>query len=297
MKKQLIDSQLSNYQTYLMWLRQCLTLAENVFEFPEMPKYIDIAFLNSCLLRKGAIAFFYEEELNTILALPFVNISNLDVYGRPRKIEVHGKNGYRRVLERDEFVIMYDNNGRYPLWLDILQYSERLALCSRTIDINLSQQKTPRVWKVKEETLQSFKDMMSNIDGFQEAIATYEEINLDDINCLLEPAPFVADKVQEQKEKIWNEFLRLIGISNLSVQKKERNIKDEIQAMQGGTIASRYARFEPRQRAIEEINKKFEKYLEKPIEVRYYDGLPNTIKELDEELEISNESEVDKDVS
>lgn len=297
MKKQLIDSQLSNYQTYLMWLRQCLTLAENVFEFPEMPKYIDIAFLNSCLLRKGAIAFFYEEELDTILALPFVNISTLDVYGRPRKIEVHGKNGYRRVLERDEFVIMYDNNGRYPLWLDILQYSERLALCSRTIDINLSQQKTPRVWKVKEETLQSFKDMMSNIDGFQEAIATYEEINLDDINCLLEPAPFVADKVQEQKEKIWNEFLRLIGISNLSVQKKERNIKDEIQAMQGGTIASRYARFEPRQRAIDEINQKFAKYLEKPIEVRYYDGLPNTIKELDEELEISNESEVGEDVS
>ena len=81
---------------------------------------------------------------------------------------------------------------------------------------------------------------MTNIDGFEEAIATYEDINLDDITCILTPAPYVADKIDMHKEKTWSEFLRLIGVSNLSYQKKERNIKDEIQAMQGGTIASRY---------------------------------------------------------
>lgn len=292
MKKQLIDSQLGNYQTYLMCLRQCLTLAENVFEFPNLPKNIDLAYLNSCLLRKGAVAFFYDDVLEEVLALSFVNIGILDVYGRPQKIEVHGKNGYRRILNKGEFVIMWDNNGRYPLWLDILQYAERLALCSRVIDINLSQQKTPRLWKTKEEYLQSLKDILNNIDGFQEAIATYEEINLDDINCILSPAPFVSDKVQDQKEKIWNEFLRLIGISNLSFEKKERNIKDEIQAMQGGTIASRFSRFEPRQRAVDEINEKFGMFLEKPLQVKYYDGLPNSEEEIEED-----ESEVDSDVS
>lgn len=294
MRKQLIDSQLTNYQTYLMYLRQCLTLAENVFEFSNLPDYIDTAFINSCLMRKGSIAWFYDDILGTILALPYVNIGTLDVYGRPRKIEVKGKNGYHRKLEQGEFVIMYDNNGRYPLWLDILQYAERLALCSRTIDVNLSQQKTPRVWKVKEEYLQSFKDMMANIDGFQEAVATYEEINLDDVNCLLEPAPYVSDKVQDQKDKIWNEFLRLIGVSNLSVTKKERNIRDEIQAMQGGTVASRFSRFEPRKRAIDKINLLFADKLEKPIEVKYYDGLPNSIEEMEQELNEDPESEVEE---
>ena len=34
---------------------------------------------------------------------------------------------------------MYDNNGRYPLWLDILQYAERMAQATRTIDINIAQ--------------------------------------------------------------------------------------------------------------------------------------------------------------
>ena len=48
----------------------------------------------------------------------------------------------------------------------------------------------------------------------------------------------------------------------LSFQKKERNISDEIQAMQGGTIASRYERFEPRKKAIEEREKAKEKLQE-----------------------------------
>ena len=46
MKKKLINSQLSNYKTYLMYLRQMLTLAENVFEFENLPEFIDVSFLN-----------------------------------------------------------------------------------------------------------------------------------------------------------------------------------------------------------------------------------------------------------
>ena len=292
MKRELINSQLNNYQTYLMCLRQCLTLAENVFEFKNLPNFIDLAYMNSCLMRKGSIAFFYEEEFQSLVALPYVNITQKDLYDRPIEIEVHGKNGYRRKLKKDEFVIMYDNNGRYPLWLDILQYAERISLCMRVIDINLSQQRTPRLWSVKQEKLQSFKDIMANIDGFQEAIATYEDTLLDNINCILEPAPFVADKVENEKEKIWNEFLRLIGISNVSIEKRERLIKDEVNALQGGTIASRFSRFEPRRRSIEEINKKFGDKLEGKIEVKYYDGIPSSFEEFENGLE----SEVDTDV-
>ena len=50
-----------------------------------------------------------------------------------------------------------------------------------------------------------------------------------------------------------------------------------------GTIASRFSRFEPRKRAIEEINEKFGYN----IEVEYYDGVPTTSTET-EELEDEN---------
>lgn len=275
MQRKLINSQINNFKTYEMYKRQLLTLAENVFEFEKLPEYIDTAYLNKNLLRKGAIAFFKDDVLG-VLALPYVNTGKLDVYGRPNRIQVISQNGYTKFLERDDFVIMYDNNGRYPLWLDIIQYSERLAQLQRTHDINIAIQKTPRFWKTKQEKEKSIRDMINNVDGYENLVITYEDIDLDDTTIVLEPAPFVADKISMEKDKIYNEFLRLIGVANLSYQKKERNISDEITAMQGGTIASRFSRFEPRQKAIEEINQKFG--LE--IQVKYYDGIPSSIKEM-----------------
>lgn len=279
MKRQLANSQLSNYNTYLMYRRQLMTLAENVFEFENMPNYIDTAYLNKQLLQRGAIAFFKDEILG-VLALPFENDGVLDVYGRPLKIRVIARNGYTRTLNPGEYVIMYDNNGRYPLWMDILQYSERIAQCARVIDINIAQQKTSRFWKTKQEKEKSLKDMVNNVDGYAETILTYEDIDLDDTTMVLAPAPYIADKVALDKDKIYNEFLRLIGVANLSYEKKERNIKDEISAMQGGTIASRYSRFEPRQKAIEQINKMFNL----DIKVKYYDGIPASYEKFEENI-------------
>lgn len=292
MKKKLVNSQLSNFATYQMYLRQCLTLAENVFEFVNLPLQIDVAYLNKTLLRKGAIAFFYDDILEQILALPFQNYGKVDVYGRPLKIQVFGRNGYTRILNPDEYVIMYDNNGQYPLFIDICQYAERLALTTRTIDINVSQQKTPRFWKTIAEKERSVRDLVNNVDGMENVILTYEDINLDDTTLILAPAPYVADKLDIRKDKEWAEFLRLIGIANMSFQKKERNIKDEVMAMQGGTVASRYSRFQPRQNAVDKINEKFSQHLNgKKLEVKYYDGVPTTEKEM--EVDDNDESVLD----
>lgn len=279
MKTRLINSQLSNFKSYLMYKRQLLTLAENVFQFIDMPDYIDVAYLNGCLLRQGAVAFFYDDVLEQLLALPFTNIGALDVYGRPKTIQVYGQNGYHRTLKQNEFVIMYDNNGRYPLYLDIIQYSERIANNIRTSDINIQQQRTPRIWKTSSNKEKSVRDLVNNVDALAESVISYEDLNVDDTQCVLSPAPFVTDKIMEYNDKLWIEFFRLIGIANLTEMKKERMIRDEITTSQGGTIASRFSRFEPRSRALREINKLFGDKLEKEIKVEYYDGEPSDIKE------------------
>ena len=284
MQKRLVNSQLSNYQTYLMYRRQLLSLAENVFTFKNMPNFIDISYVNSILVNIGSIAFFKDEVLG-LLALPYVNQDDLDVYGRPTKIRVTSNTNYSKILDQNDFVIMYDNNGHYPLIYDILQYAERLALNVRTADINISQQKTPRFWKTTANKLKSVQDKVNTVDAFAETVIDYDNLLLDDTSLVLNPAPFVTDKIDIHQEKIWNEFLRLIGISNLQYQKKERNITDEIQAMQGGTIASRFTRYEPRKRAIDEINRKFNL----DIEVGYYDGFPKSKEEIEIEENIEKE--------
>ena len=283
MRKKLINSQLTNMKTYLMYRQEMLTLAENVFEFKNLPEFIDVSYLNRTLLRNGSIAFFKDEVLG-LIALPYDVIGGFDIYGRPLEIMCRAANGtYYKKLSRNEFVIMYDNNGRYPIYMDICQMAERIALSKRTIDVNIVQQRTPRIWKTSQDKKRTLEDLLSDIDGLEEKVVTYESIDIDDMNCILEPAPFVADKVDEHLDKEWAEFYRLIGVANLVEQKKERMIRDEMSASQGGTIASRFSRFEPRKRAIEEINRKFGT----DIEVSYYDGEPTTeeVAKIIEEVE------------
>lgn len=270
-------TQISNLKTTEMYKKQCSSLAENVFKFSnllddEKVKFIDMSFVNHELLCKGSIAWFMDEELG-LLALPFMNIGALDLYGRPTKIQVIGKNGYTRQLDVGEYVIMYDNMSRIPLIFDVLQYAERLALIQRTIDINVKQQRTPRYWQVNTENKKSVMDALDGIDSMNDTVITYDGIDLGNINLTLAPAPYVTDKLSEEKDKTWNEFLRLIGICNTTYEKKERNIKDEVILSQAGTIASRYTRYNARIEAIDKINKMFNMN----IEVGYYDGLPTSL--------------------
>jgi len=97
-------------------------------------------------------------------------------------------------------------------------------------------------------------------------------MDLDDIEAILAPAPFVADKLDDiSKKNIWAEFCQLVGISMVDNEKKERLITDEIEKAQGSYMVGRYSRFLPRKRAVDEINKKFGEYLQDPIELYCYD--------------------------
>ena len=273
-------SQIDNIKTTEMYKRQYVSLAENVFNIKklnEVTPYMDYSYVNHELVYKGCIAFFMDEYLG-LLALPFVNMGKLDLYGRPIDIQVIGRNGYHRELKYGEYVIMWDNRSKQALIYDILQYAERIAQIQRTMDINIAQQRTPRIWKTKTENKKTINDLINGVSSNNEIITTYDNLELDDTTIVLSPAPFVADKLAEQKDKIWNEFLRLIGIANSSFQKKERNIRDEVFISQAGTIASRFTRFNSRVDAIDKINKKWNL----DLEVEYYDGLPTTLKEEDD---------------
>lgn len=290
MDKRLINSQLKSWNTYQMYLREMLTMAENVFCIDNVPENVDMSYVNRNLLRKGAVVWFKDEVLGT-LALPFTTRGNFDIYGNPTQVDARAFNGrYFRRLKQGEFVIMYDNASRYPIYADIVQMAERIALCVKTNDVNIKQQRTPRIWKTSQDMKKSVEDIINNIDCLEEDVTTYDSIEWDDVQAVMAPAPYVADKVDMHLDKLWAEFYRLIGVANLIEQKKERLIQDEMTASQGGTIASRYSRFEPRATAIKKINKMFGE----KMSVYYYDGIPTTKKEGEEnESTISNNTDVD----
>lgn len=289
-----VGSQLLNLLTYRQTLDENYSLAKNVFQYENMPLSIDLGYVNGKLIREGAVAFFIgtDENINDVLyCLPFDVIVRKKPYGRPYKIEVKGEDGYTKVLTEDEFVIMYDNTEKRPIYMDIMQYSERLSICDRTGDINILQQRTPRIWSVPNDKEKTFNDLLNNVDAYQETVVGYEGLNIESVQCILQPAPYITEKLDLHREKIYNRFLSFIGITTLTLEKKERMITNEIEAQIGGSVAKRFSRYEPRLEAINEINEKFKDYLEKPIKLKYYDGVPKSDEKEDKE-DVSNVSDV-----
>lgn len=285
MKNKTANSQLYNYKCYLQYKDKMLGLALNVFQFKGIDDFVDMSQVNYSLLYEGSIAWFYDDILDKVLALPYTVVGSLDLYGRPQAIRPIPYRGvYNRTLykKKNEFVIMYDNEARVPLYSLITASAERMALIKRTIDINISQQQTNRWWKVPQNKRLSLERALEQVDSKVETILTYDDLDVTEINTVLDPAPYVADKLNEAKKEEWSEFLESIGITSNTVNKKERVITDEIFTSMGGTIASRYNRYESRRKAVEEINKNFGTN----IEVAFYDGLPTTIKNPDEFLGI-----------
>ena len=283
MKRKTVNSQLYNYKTFLNYRDKMLMLALNVFQFKNINSMIDMSLVNKELLTTGSIAFFKDDVTGDLLALPYTNVGSLDFYGRPRAIMVRPFFGsYNRVLykAKNEFVIMYDNEARIPLYPFIVEGAERLALIKRTIDINVSNQMTNRWWKTSQEKEFTLRKLLDQVDSKVDTIITYDNLDLDETQQILNPAPFVADKLNEAKHEEWAEFLEVVGITSLAVNKKERLITDEVFSSMGGTIASRYNRYEARRKAVEEINKLFNEN----IEVGFYDGLPSTIQNPDDFL-------------
>lgn len=294
MKSKTVNSQLYNYKTYLSYKNKMLALALNVFQFKNMDPFIDMSLVNRSLFANGSVAFFRDDVSKQLIATPYNSVGSLDIYGRPqaiRPIPYYGS--YNRTLykKRGEFVIMYDNEARVPLLPSLVASAERLALIKRGIDINISQQMTNRVWSVPEEMKLTLQKVLEQVDSNVENILTYKGIDLNQISSILNIAPYVADKLNDAKKEEWSEFLEMIGITNNTINKKERVITDEVFTSMGGTIAARFNRYESRRKAVEEINNLFETN----IEVGFYDGLPTTIKNPDEFLGttvIENKEEV-----
>lgn len=279
MARKRIPTQLSNLATINMYRRQMFSITQNRIIYKGLNTNIYMPYVNKCLFNYGVVASFIDEVMGHLI-LPFQNVGNLDAYGRPTRIQCYGLNGYRsRILNREEYVLLYDTTMEYPLVYDVSIYAERMALDTRTMDINIGQQKTPRFITTSNENKMTVQNIVNNIDSFENEVIAFDNNYIENFNSILAPAPFVSDKIMEHRKEIWTEFLRFIGIANLSVQKKARLISDEVQLTQGGTLVGRQASSYPRDIWKKELLDKF------GIEVdwMYYDGLKTDITEKEED--------------
>lgn len=251
------ESLAMNDYTYIQYAYRLMELSISMFEWKNLPEGIDERFLEMVLFTDGQAVFFKDDELGNYLALQCLINGKLNVYRIPIRRRAFAVNGYRKQLTDKDSVIIFNNMLHTNSWLDVKMFAKRLYNLDRIIDVNANAQKTPILIKGNETQRLTLTNLYKEYDGNAPVIFADKSLDMNALQVLSTQAPYVADKIYQLKTQIWNEALTYLGISNVSFQKRERMVSDEVTRSQGGTVASRYSRLNARRQACEQINKMF----------------------------------------
>lgn len=241
-----------------VYLRRLCELSMSMFKWEGLPDSVDVRYLEMAEFISGQAIFFRDDVVGEVVLDCLAN-GSFDMYGEPVRRRAYSRyNNYTSTeLTKDNSVIIWNNYMRIASAQDVWWYANRLWDLDNTIDINTKAQKTPVLIQCDEKQKLTLLNVYKEYDGNSPVLFGDKNMDIKGFGVLKTDAPFVADRLYELKNQIWNEALTYLGISNVSYQKKERLISDEVTRSQGGTVASRYSRLAMRQDACRKINKIF----------------------------------------
>lgn len=255
-KTQFGESLQNNMQSYMEYVDMLTELSMAMFKWENLPDTVDERYLELTLFRNGNAVFFKDEVIG-YLALACTSNGPFDVYRIPINRRAYAANRYQKNLTNKDSVIIYNNMIHTNAVRIVRIFAKKLYELDQIIMVNAKAQKTPILLQANENQRLTLKNLYEQYDGNQPFIFGDKNLDINGLKAIKTDAPYIAGQLTELKTKIWNEALTYLGISNISVQKKERLITDEAIRSQGGTIASRYSRLESRRKACEQINNMF----------------------------------------
>ena len=253
------DSVFYQLYTFDQYLDLFTEIAISSFEWVGLPSTVDARFIEVGLYEDSAMLYFDDDVMGNLCLRGMLG-GQLDVYNIPLDRRAYASNGYQKVCTRDDSVIIWDNMTHWCCRNKMQIFAKRLAELDASIDINCKAQRTPILIKGSEQQQLALENAYMKYDGNQPVIFASNDFMDSDgssFGVFTTGAPYVADKLYELKVNLWNEALTYLGVTNISIQKKERMIKDEVQRLQGGVMANRYSREFARQQACEQINRMF----------------------------------------
>lgn len=275
-------SSLSTYRSLINTYHEVRGRAISVFSWNDLPTLVESNLMEIKAYSNGSVAVCYDKFLNRFIMGGFIPLAYLDQdEQQPSRIKLIAQGG---IYEFDEFVILYDTASRLLLSPIILEKCERLVEVQRTIDINIHQQRTPRITIVPEDKEQSIKNLYAQIDNYcDNVVGVGDEFDVQQYNSILQPAPPIFNELYQYKSQLYSEILNLLGITSVTQQNRERLIVDELRFSNGGTFQSRFNRYNPRAQFVKDFELKFGNYVDKIPSFVLYDevikGLPGQEQE------------------
>lgn len=283
-RERFADSAFETSCAYTYYVDRLTEIATSVFKWKNLPGTIDERFLELGLFGRGIMVFFMDEVVGHLCLNVAIN-GKWDVYNIPISRRAFATNGYQKELTIEDSVLIFNNRLHQPSLPVVNMFAEKLAALDTSIQININTQKTPIALQCRKGQRLSVLNAFKNYDGNEPVLFFDENFDTNSISALNLNAPYVSDKLYELKTQIWNEALTYLGVTNVSYQKKEKMVVDEVLRAQGGTVASRFSRLEERKTACKAINHMFGL----DIDVEYRDTNSEETKQTAEE------SFIDKD--
>lgn len=232
------------------------SIALSVYEWKGLPDTCDARFLEKTLFDLGRAVFVNDENMS-FLTLKVNPTGNLNVYDIPVSYTAYGT-GYTKQYSASECVLIRNNYLEKSTDSTIILYAERLARVEMAIQVNVNAQKTPILIECEDKTRKSLETVYDLYEGDSPVIFTSKSMQEKPLNVAKTDAPFVADKLRQEKRALWNEALEFLGLNtNPSDKKKERLIVSEVNSNNEEVEAQRDVMLLARQEACEAINKMF----------------------------------------
>jgi hypothetical protein len=241
--------------TFVDYYFRLKMLAESVFEWKGLPEGIDERHIEKYLFSEGHCMFFKDKNLGWMVTKCLQN-GDLNYYDDPTELYPVATN-YMETRSYEpgvNCVLIRNNNHMIPTRRTIRLFAARMTEIQRTADINIIAQKTPVIVKGTEKQRLSLINLIKKWMGNEPLILGDKSLDTNAMQVLNTSAPFVADKLAIEKNKIWNECMTFLGVDNANTDKKERSVDDEINANNEQIELSGYAMLQAREKAAEAIS-------------------------------------------
>lgn len=269
-KKAMERSAILNNSTYNDYCYRIKQIATARFKYENLPESWDEDFMESTLYFKGVLGAWKHEDYGNVISEVCIS-DKLNLYRMPIQCNCYGlditprnKYVYNGVNVKDidpdrKCVVLIKNNpDMWPTFNTIKLFCKRLYQVERTIDVNMNQQKTPLLITCKANKRLSLLNLYEKYSGNEPVIYGTNDLMSDTgINVINTGAPYLIDKLQIQKQAIWNEVLTFLGINNNDVEKKERVIEAETESNNHFISLNLYNAYRCRKHACDQINKYF----------------------------------------
>lgn len=256
-----------NTRLYQYYVDIMLKMAMSRFQWVNLPPTCDARYLEYVLITQGMASIAFPKKMQgKFLSLQCAPNGHLNMYDRPIKWEAIGHNGTRYSCDKDNGVVVFDNETRYPLMSGIELYANELVHIRMTKRMNRLHQQIPFILSGPQEKQQDMINLFKQIYGGEPAVLTTDGFEQLNYNALTTGVKFIGEELAIDEANTWGRIYTMLGIEN-STLKQERQTEDEIRAQENPANLIVSSSIDERRKAADELNKRFGDLLDEPIKV------------------------------